>query len=548
MIVKANNINDCNVCDEFLTLLIQDERKFDNTIDENFVVSNYFINMLNGQNILLLYKKENTPIGYIFAKKINDKYLIDGLYIDINFRNNGIATKLIKEIIREIYLFGDYEIFINVLKKNKVAVNLYKNNGFIVEQEDELKFCMCYNKYKLENASIKDIERIKKYKLNTIFEYAKDLDNEEVEKINNYVNKTISKQICEYKNIVLNNIVVGSFLITKNENGLLLDEIFIEEQYRNKGIGTSIIKSVISNANNNVYLWVYKDNIKAIKLYKKLGFLIKEETDSRYYMEYRVVIKNRKLGRLMDINKIKNELIKQKESKFKGNIYHYSQVNFAYNSNKIEGSRLTSEQTEAIFDTSSFIPKSDDLIKLDDLTESKNHFKLFDYMLDNVDELLTKDMIIEMNKILKRNTSDEENPRYNVGGFKVVPNIIGVVNVINTTAPEDVEKEIEELLNEYNSKTNITLEDIVDFHFRFERIHPFGDGNGRVGRIIMFKECLKNNIMPFIVLDDDKPYYMRGLKEYENDKMFLIDTIGHEQDLYEKMCEELLDFEIEENN
>ena len=169
----------------------------------------------------------------------------------------------------------------------------------------------------------------------------------------------------------------------------------------------------------------------------------------------------------MDINKIKNELIKQKESKFKGNIYHYSQVNFAYNSNKIEGSRLTSEQTEAIFDTSSFIPKSDDLIKLDDLTESKNHFKLFDYMLDNVDNLLTKDMIIEMNKILKRNTSDEENPRYSVGGFKVVPNIIGVVNVINTTAPEDVEQEIEELLNEYNSKTNITLEDINDILSKF---------------------------------------------------------------------------------
>ena len=121
----------------------------------------------------------------------------------------------------------------------------------------------------------------------------------------------------------------------------------------------------------------------------------------------------------MDINRIKNELIKQKESKFKGNIYHYSQVNFAYNSNKIEGSRLTSEQTEAIFDTSSFIPKSDDLIKLDDLTESKNHFKLFDYMLDNVDNLLTKDMIIEMNKILKRNTSDEENPRYSVVDLKL---------------------------------------------------------------------------------------------------------------------------------
>lgn len=179
----------------------------------------------------------------------------------------------------------------------------------------------------------------------------------------------------------------------------------------------------------------------------------------------------------MDINKIKNELVSQKESKFKGNIYHYSQVNFSYNSNKIEGSRLTSEQTEAIFDTSSFITKSDDLIKLDDLTESRNHFKLFDYMLDNIDNELSKKMIIEMNKILKRNTSDEENPRYNVGGFKIVPNMIGLVNVINTTSPEDVEKEIDELLFEYNAKTNITLEDIIDFHYKFEKIHPFGDEN-----------------------------------------------------------------------
>lgn len=248
----------------------------------------------------------------------------------------------------------------------------------------------------------------------------------------------------------------------------------------------------------------------------------------------------------MDIKKIKNELLKQKESKFKGNIYHYSQVSFAYNSNKIEGSKLTSDETESIFNTSSFIPKSDTLIKLDDLIETKNHFRLFDYMLDNIDNSLSKEMIIEMNKILKRGTSDEDNPRYNVGGFKVLPNIIGTVNVIKTTDPKDVNKEMDKLLDEYNSNNNITLEDIIDFHYRFERIHPFGDGNGRVGRIIMFKECLKNNIMPFIVLDEDKSYYIRGLKEYENDKMFLIDTIGHEQDLYEKACNELLDFEIEE--
>ena len=295
MIIKVNSIDDCKICDNFLALLIQDERKYDTTIDEKFVVKDYFINMINNQNILLLYKNENKPIGYIFAKKIDDKYLIDGLYIDINYRNKGIATKLIKAIIKEIYSLGDYEIFINVLKENKVAVNLYKNIGFIVEQEDELKFYMCYNKYKLENASIKDIERIKKYKLNTIFDYAKDLDKNEIERINNYVNETIPKQIDEYKNIVLNNIIVGSFLITKNENGLLLDEIFIEEQYRNKGIGTSIIKDVVSKSNNNVYLWVYKDNIKAVNLYNKLGFNIKEETDSRYYMEYKVVDKKQKV-------------------------------------------------------------------------------------------------------------------------------------------------------------------------------------------------------------------------------------------------------------
>lgn len=250
----------------------------------------------------------------------------------------------------------------------------------------------------------------------------------------------------------------------------------------------------------------------------------------------------------MNVQELKDELIKQKSSKFKDNIYHYSQVNFAYNSNKIEGSRLTSEQTEAIFSTSSFISKNDELINLDDLTESKNHFKLFDYMIDNVDKLLTKEMIIEMNKILKRNTSDEDDLRYNVGGFKIVPNTIGVINETKTTEPKNVEKELYKLLNLYNLKKQVSIENIIDFHFNFERIHPFGDGNGRVGRMIMFKECLRNNIIPFIVLDDDKSYYLRGLKEYENDKMYLIDTIKHEQDIYEKICEELLDFDLKENS
>lgn len=246
----------------------------------------------------------------------------------------------------------------------------------------------------------------------------------------------------------------------------------------------------------------------------------------------------------MDLNKLKIELIEQKKSKFKGNIYHYSQVNFAYNSNKIEGNHLTEDETEEIFETNSFIPKTDDAIKFDDLTEMKNHFRLFDYIIDIIDEELNKENIIEMNKILKRNTSDEENPRYNVGGFKIVPNKIGLINVMDTSRPEDVEKDIDELLYWYKNIDNVTLEDIIEFHVRFERIHPFGDGNGRVGRIIMFKECIKNNIMPFIILDKDKTYYMRGLKEYNNDKMFLTDTIKNEQDIYEKICKDMLNYNI----
>lgn len=248
----------------------------------------------------------------------------------------------------------------------------------------------------------------------------------------------------------------------------------------------------------------------------------------------------------MDLQKLKLELIEQKKSKFRGNIYHFSQVNFAYNSNKIEGGRLTEDETEEIFETNSFIPKKKEAVKFDDLTEMKNHFRLFDYILDIIDDELNKDNIIKMNKILKRNTTDEENPRYNVGGFKVVPNKIGLINIINTSSPENVEKDLTDLLQWYKSLKNVTLEDIIEFHVRFEVIHPFGDGNGRVGRMIMFKECLKNNIMPFIVLDRDKPYYMRGLKEYKNDKMFLIDTIKNEQDIYKKVCEELLDFDLNE--
>lgn len=240
----------------------------------------------------------------------------------------------------------------------------------------------------------------------------------------------------------------------------------------------------------------------------------------------------------MDIKMLKKELLAQKSSKFKGNIYHYSQVNFSYNSNKIEGSTLTSDQTEAIFSSNSLI--SNEVIKLNDIIESKNHFKLFDFVLDNIDEELSKEMILNMHKILKQNTTDAEDARYNVGEFKKMPNIIGSINIVKTSDPENVEKDIDFLLKSYKNLEKINLENIIDFHVKFERVHPFSDGNGRVGRIIMFKECLKNDIMPFIISDKDRLFYLRGLKEYDKDKMFLIDTIKSAQDIYEKICFDLL--------
>lgn len=228
------------------------------------------------------------------------------------------------------------------------------------------------------------------------------------------------------------------------------------------------------------------------------------------------------------------ELIKKEK------IYNYTNITISYNSSKIEKNSLSINETKEIYYTPFLTTTTNKVINLDDLIEMKNHFKLFDYCLSIVDAPLTKEIIIEMNKILKRNTSDEDNPRYNVGGFKTIPNVIGIINVIHTSSPEDVEKDLDNLLKSYHNKQTITLEDIIDFHYNFEKIHPFGDGNGRVGRMIMFKECLKNNIMPFIVLDKDKPYYMRGLKNYNEDKMFLIDTIKYEQDLYKKIVTEMI--------
>ena len=238
-----------------------------------------------------------------------------------------------------------------------------------------------------------------------------------------------------------------------------------------------------------------------------------------------------------DISKINvlDILREQKEMKLKGNLYHRTQVSFAYNTNHIEGSTLTEDQTRYIFETNTILFESDTIAKVDDILETANHFKLVDYMLDVADKKLTEKIIKEFHKILKDGTSDSRVEWFNVGEYKQRANTIG--SGIKTTSPNNVEKEMSKLIDWYNSLKQITINEIIEFHYRFESIHPFQDGNGRIGRIIMFKECLKNNIIPFIILGKDKLFYYRGLKEYKNEEGYLVDTCLNAQDQYIKMIE-----------
>lgn len=233
-----------------------------------------------------------------------------------------------------------------------------------------------------------------------------------------------------------------------------------------------------------------------------------------------------------DISKINvlDILREQKEMKLKGNLYHRTQVSFAYNTNHIEGSTLTEDQTRYIFETNTILFEGDTIAKVDDILETANHFKLVDYMLDVADKKLTEKLIKEFHKILKDGTSDSRVEWFNVGEYKQRANTIGIG--IKTTSPNNVEKEMSKLIDWYNSLKQITINEIIEFHYRFESIHPFQDGNGRIGRIIMFKECLKNNIIPFIIFDKDKLFYYRGLKEYKNEKGYLVDTCLNAQDQY----------------
>ncbi len=229
-------------------------------------------------------------------------------------------------------------------------------------------------------------------------------------------------------------------------------------------------------------------------------------------------------------NELLNVLRKEKEAKLKGGIYHKTQIELTYNSNHIEGSKLTEDQTRFIYETNT-IGAQNKTINVDDVIETSNHFRCIDFIIDNAKEPLTEKMIKELHFMLKVGTSDSRKDWFVVGGYKKLPNEVGGKV---TTLPEDVAKEIKTLLEKYNSIKNKTLEDVINFHQKFECIHPFQDGNGRVGRLIMFKECLANNLVPFIITDDLKVFYYRGLQQWDTEKGFLTDTILTAQDRYKK--------------
>ena len=234
---------------------------------------------------------------------------------------------------------------------------------------------------------------------------------------------------------------------------------------------------------------------------------------------------NKKKGHTLTLLDILRE---QKEGKYSGGIYHRTQIDLTYNSNHMEGSRLTRNQTRYIFETNT-VGVENEVLNVDDVIETVNHFHCIDLVIDHADDILSEKFIKKLHLTLKNGTSGSRKDWFAVGEYKKIPNEVGGMD---TALPEEVADKMKTLLKEYNVIKEKTLEDILDFHVKFERIHPFQDGNGRVGRLIMFKECLKHNIVPFIIEDNLKLFYYRGLKEWDNEKGYLTDTCLTAQDKY----------------
>ena len=221
-------------------------------------------------------------------------------------------------------------------------------------------------------------------------------------------------------------------------------------------------------------------------------------------------------------------LMLEMENGISGGIYHKVQIELTYNSNHMEGSRLSHEQTRYIFETNT-IDASDGSLNVDDILETVNHFRCIDLMINQAKRPLTETMIRQLHLLLKSGTADSRKSWFAVGDYKKLANEVGGRE---TTAPKDVPKKMKELISDYRKLEEVTFDDLLDFHYQFESIHPFQDGNGRVGRLILFKECLRNGIVPFIIEDDMKLYYYRGLHEWRSEKGYLRDTCLAAQDRF----------------
>lgn len=229
------------------------------------------------------------------------------------------------------------------------------------------------------------------------------------------------------------------------------------------------------------------------------------------------------------MNKLTEFLLDEKQARRKGGLYHKTQVELAYNSNRIEGSKLTEEQTRHIFETHTIGFKDQDALPVDDIIETSNHFAAFDYLLDTIGQPLSVDIIKTFHRILKTSTADARKPYFNVGDWKRLANEVGGHP---TTLPADVDGEMDRLSDWYAGQDNVQLRDLAEYHWRFERIHPFQDGNGRVGRLVLFRECLRHDVMPFVIDNEHKLYYYRGLSEFGYTPGFLIGTMQSAQDVY----------------
>lgn len=226
-------------------------------------------------------------------------------------------------------------------------------------------------------------------------------------------------------------------------------------------------------------------------------------------------------------------LREQKEARLSGGIYHRTQIDLTYNSNHIEGSRLTHDQTRYIFETNT-IGFANENLRIDDIIETVNHFRCIDMIIERAEQRLSEALIKELHSVLKAGTSDSRKEWFAVGEYKRLPNEVGGSE---TTPPEQVKREMRTLIQEYNALKTKCLDDIIDFHQRFEAIHPFQDGNGRVGRLLMFKECLANGIVPFIITDELKLFYYRGLQQWPQIREYLRDTCLTAQDNYKALLD-----------